>query len=182
MIGMPTIGVFLGSNSGKNKLFEETAAELGQAIARNNCDLICGASNTGLMGVLMQTVLHEKGVVTAVLPLNMEGVEVPNSAVSKIIKVANTEDRKQTIRDIADALIVLPGGIGTLDEFFQSYSMKKNGIFKKPIGILNIAEFYSPMIEQVRNVIAQEFAKEKHQDLILVDTDAANLLARLLSS
>lgn len=153
------ICVFCGARLGNNPLYEQTAIEFGKELARRGHSLIYGGGSVGLMGAVAHGVLSEHGRVEAVFPhfleqteqcLQVDGVEV--------CFVETMDVRKVKMYTDADAIIVLPGGFGTMDEFFEVLTLKQVGQFKKPIGMLNISGFYDPLITFMHHIIEKEFA------------------------
>lgn len=177
---MAKIGVFLGSHNG-HQCYTNAVLLLGQEVAARGHVLVCGASGSGTMGSLIESALNAGGAVIGVLPSKVNSNEVPHPDLIQIHKVPTVSDRKKEIRELSDIIITLPGGIGTLDEFFEAYTLKKSNLFNKPIGLLNINGFYNSLIAQIGVIINEGFAKEKHRELFSHSSDATALLDSLLS-
>lgn len=174
---MAMIGVFLGSGD-VPRLYIQAAEVLGQEIAVRGHTLVCGANGSGLMGKLIEAVLDRGGDVIGVLPQDIK--EVPHRRLTSIHSVKTIGDRKKAIRDMSDVVIAFPGGIGTLDEFFEAYALKRIGLFNKPIGLLNFNDFYNFLILQVDVLVDEKFAKAKHRELVVHASDSGRLIDVLL--
>lgn len=177
---MASIGIFLGSATGSNQ-YALAAEKLGRYIADSRHSIVCGANGSGLMGVLIDAALKNGGEVVGVLPTEEGTDELTHNGLTKICYVKSISERKKTIREKSDVIFVFPGGIGTLDEFFEAFSLKRSGQFHKPIGLLNSCNFYQPLLIQIQNLVDEGFAKEKHRDLITHHVDPVQLLDHLLS-
>lgn len=177
---MVSVAVFSGSGVGQEKDFAVQARKLGEEFAEREIRLICGGGGGGIMKVIAETVLKNGGNISAVVPLDMAGKEIVNEGISCVTTVATIGDRKEIIQSMADAFIILPGGVGMMDEFFYVYSQAKLGIHNKPIGLLNTKGFFSPILSMLENMVSQNFLKEKHLKLITVSEDPSVLLDSLL--
>lgn len=173
---MASIAVFSGSKSGKDVAYEMQARKLGQEFAKRGIRLICGGGATGLMKVVAEAVLENGGTVSAIVPSEMNAQEPVNDKITCIRIVATVEERKKVFQESADAFIILPGGIGVMDEFFTVYSQAKLGGHRKPIGILNIENFFASICSLLENMIEQEFMNAKYLSLLLIKQDATTLL------
>jgi uncharacterized protein (TIGR00730 family) len=177
---MAMIGVFLGSGE-VSILYVRAAKLLGQEIAARGHTLVCGANGSGLMGNLIESVLNGGGNVVGILPQGEDIKEIPHPRLENINFVKTISDRKKAIRDISDVVIAFPGGIGTLDEFFEAYALKRAGLFSKPIGLLNLNDFYQFLILQIDVAVNEKFAKAKHRELVIHSSDPVRLLDSLFS-
>ncbi|MDR6742038.1 uncharacterized protein (TIGR00730 family) [Herbaspirillum sp. 1173] len=179
---MLSIAVFSGSSSGLDPSYGESARELGRALAKLKIRLICGGGDTGLMKTLADAVLESGGNVLAVVPEEMEGKEAVNKGVTQVQIVPTISDRKRKIQEMADGFLVLPGGVGMMDEFFYVYSQAKLGVHAKPIALLNTNSFFSPIAAMLNNMVSQNFIKEKHMALISFCDDPTKLLSDIIHS
>ena len=128
---MKKIAVFCGFHEGDNELFRETAIKTGEILAHNGIGLIYGGGKVGLMGALSQSVLNNKGHVMGVIPSFMVEKELANREVQELIEVSSMHERKQVMSDHADGFLILPGGIGTMDEFFEIFTWRQLGLHQK---------------------------------------------------
>jgi uncharacterized protein (TIGR00730 family) len=177
---MTTIGVFLGSAEGSPK-YSQAARLLGKKIAKDTHTLVCGANGGGLMGALISSVLEDGGNVIGILPDEVASSEIPHVGLSQIRRVDTVAERKKIIRQLSDVILVFPGGVGTLDEFFETFALKKAGLFDKPIGLLNFEGFYQPLISQIQSIVDAGFAKLKHTDLVAYSSSSDQLIDLLIS-
>lgn len=153
------ICVFCGARLGDNPIYEQVAIQLGREIARRGHSLIYGGGSVGLMGATAHGTLSIGGHVDAIFPVFLEKTEQCLQVDGVDVCLVETMDvRKVKMYTDADAIIVLPGGFGTMDEFFEVLTLKQVGQFHKPIGILNLQGFYDPLIKFMHHIIEKEFA------------------------
>lgn len=176
---MQRICVFCGSKRGSDVAFQNHAMELGQCLAGKGLELVFGGGSVGLMGVIADAVLYAGGHVIGVIPEMLATEELLHTGVPDMRRVDSMHTRKATMAELADAFIAMPGGYGTLEELFEIITWAQLGIHQKPIGLLNIAGFYDPLVEMVDHMIAAEFVKPHNRDLFLVESTPAKLLERL---
>ena len=144
--GMKRLTVFCGSSNGSNKIFKEEAYKLGQKLAENKIELVYGGANVGLMGVIADSVLENRGVAIGVLPNFLKKIEVEYKGLSELILVDSMHERKAKMNELSDGVITLPGGFGTLEEFFEMLTWAQLGLHKKPIAIYNIDGFFDDLL------------------------------------
>ena len=163
------------SNDIKPIYIEETE-RLGRAMADRNITLIFGGGAGGMMGAVARGVHERNGKMTAVVPnfFNVDGVLFENS--TETIYTDTMRDRKRTMEDLSDAFIVSPGGIGTMDEFFEIFTLRSLDRHHKPIGILNINGFYDGMIRLLRQAAEDGFIRSDIMELLIIDSDPEKLL------
>jgi len=176
---MKSITVFCGSSFGTDKIYEEQAFLLGQTLAKQNIQLIYGGSKTGLMGTIANGVLSENGKVTGVLPYFLQAKEIAHKSLTELILVETMHERKTKMNELCDGVIVLPGGYGTLEEFFEMITWAQLGLHKKPIGILNIDGFYDDLIRLVQTMVGRGFLKQVNRDMLLISDTIDDLLEKM---
>ncbi|UHA72181.1 TIGR00730 family Rossman fold protein [Paenibacillus sp. 481] len=176
---MNKICVFAGSNLGVYPDYAEQARELGKLMAARDIELIYGGSVVGLMGEVANEVLKHGGKVTGIMPRGLFRGEMVHTQLTKLIEVADMHERKATMNQLSDAFIALPGGLGTYEEMFEVLSWAQLGIHHKPAGLLNVRQFYTPLLDMVDHSIEAGFVKEEHKQLLLSAPDAASLLSQL---
>lgn len=176
---MNRITVFCGSSFGNKKEYETQAFLLGQILSENNIDLVYGGAKVGLMGAVADGVLDKKGKVIGVLPDFLMKKEIAHDDLTELIIVKSMHERKTKMNELSDGVIALPGGFGTLEEFFEMLTWAQLGLHKKPIGILNIDGFYDLLLEFVLKMVNEGFLKEINQQMIIVSTDAQDLLHKM---
>ena len=176
---MKSITVFCGSSFGTDKIYEEQTFLLGQTLAKQNIQLIYGGSQTGLMGTVANGVLSENGKVIGVLPHFLQSKEIAHKNLTELIIVETMHERKTKMNDLCDGVIVLPGGYGTLEEFFEMITWAQLGLHKKPIGILNIDGFYDDLIKLIQTMVDKGFLKQVNKDMLLISESIDDLLEKM---
>jgi len=179
MSTLKSICVFCGSKSGNDPQYQQSAIELGRLMAQRKMTLVYGGGSVGLMGVIADAVLESGGQVIGVIPRNLATRELIHPGVTEMHIVEDMHTRKAKMSEYADAFIAMPGGFGTLEELFEVVSWVQLGIYAKPMGLLNTAGFYDPLLNMVEHCIETEFIKPKYRDLIIADETPATLLDHL---
>ena len=178
MTNLLSVCVFCGSSNGKSPGFATAAGALGTELARRGIRLVYGGGDVGTMGILARAALAGGGKVTGVIPQKLYEL-VDHVELTELIVVADMHERKAKMYDLADAFIALPGGIGTLDELFEAWTWRGIGYHDKPLGILDVAGYYSQLLAFLGSMVGEGFlGKEQLEDLV-VDTEAPALLDRL---
>lgn len=131
------------------------------------------------MGAIADTVLNEGGEVIGVMPRLLEEREISHKALSKLYIVDTMHERKAKMEELADGFIALPGGPGTLEEFFEIFTWAQIGLHQKPCGILNINDYYNPLLKLIDHMVEQGFLQEKYRSLAILDSNPKALLDRL---
>lgn len=157
------ITVFCGSSFGTEVIFKETAHSLGALLSQKGYGLVYGGSATGLMGVLADGVLKNRGEVIGVLPRFLEEKEVAHAKLTKLILVDDMHQRKAKMNELADGFIILPGGLGTLEELFEILTWSQLGLHQKRIVLLNIGGYYDPLLTLLQNLEDFGFLKSRNQ-------------------
>ncbi len=174
------ICVFCGSNFGKNENFEKVARELGREIALRGDRLVYGGGKRGLMGVVARSALDSGGEVIGVMPHILIEKELALDGLTEFIKVKDMSERKLSMIEKSDAFVLLPGGIGSLEEFFDVYSASQLSTHTSPIVIFNIDSYYDPVTEMINNVVEEGFAPEIDKNLFIVVEDASEMYEKML--
>ncbi len=168
MTKIRSLGIFCGSKTGADAAFSETARRLGVMLVEKGVRLVYGGGAIGLMGVVAETVLKGGGQVTGVIPDFLMKYEVGNPGVTELIVVDSMHDRKRRMFDVADGFLVLPGGLGTLDETFEIITWKQLQLHTKPIVILNVNGYWRHFTALVDSVIEGDFAHPAVRELFTV--------------
>lgn len=179
-VKIQSVSVFCGSRSGNNPIFASAASNLGTLLAKEKIKLIYGAGNIGLMGVIADACLAANGHVIGVIPTKLVEKEVAHKGLSELFVVDSMHERKALMASKSEAFIALPGGFGTCDELFEILTWAQLGIHHNPIGILNTAGFFDPLLEWIDQMIEQGFVKPKFRQLLLVATKPEELLELIL--
>lgn len=173
---MQSVCVFCGSSSGQRPEYRDVTRHIGREIARRECTLVYGAGDIGLMGILADTVLAEGGKVVGVIPQALVEREVAHHGLTELHIVDSMHQRKALMAQRADAFLALPGGIGTLEELCEILTWAQLGIHNKPIGLLNTAGYFQPLIDLIDHMIDEKFLKQSFRELLIVADDPAPLL------
>lgn len=174
-----SVCVYCGSSRGEREEYADAARALGAQFARRGIRLVFGGGSVGLMGVLADAVLEAGGEVTGVIPHRLRTAELAHEGVTEMIAVDSMHARKLRMVELSDAFVALPGGIGTLDELFETWTWLQLGIHAKPVGLLNVAGYYDPLMAFLRQMSGQQFLSKRHLNCLAVETDVDRLLDRL---
>ena len=177
---MKRLCVFCGSRTGAAPIFADEARRLGAALARRGIGLVFGAGHVGLMGVLADAVRAHGGDTIGVIPKALVERELAHQSLTDLRIVESMHDRKALMAALSDAFLALPGGYGTLDELFEILTWSQLRFHDKPIGMLNVAAFFDPLLAWIDRAIAEDFVKPKNRELLIVDDDVDRMLERLL--
>lgn len=175
------IAVFCGSNFGRGDAYKQGAAGLGRAMARHGIGLVYGGTNKGLMGVLADAVLEGGGSAHGVITTRLQGKGHLHPGLKDFEVQPSMRARKARMAELADAFIALPGGIGTLEEFMEVWTLNQLGEIDKPAGLLDIAGFYAPFMGFIDHMIAESFLPAAHRGSIVVTPDPQALIEGLIS-
>lgn len=172
------ICVFTGSRAGVRSEYEEAAWGLGRLLVERGYGLVYGGGNVGLMAVVADAVLERKGHVIGVIPDAFTDKEVAHRGVSELRIVKSMHERKAVMAELSDGFMGLPGGIGTMEEFFEVLSWAQLSIHDKPCGLLNVCGYYQHIIQFLDHAVEQGFLKQKHRSLLIVEQEPERLLDR----
>lgn len=176
---LDSICVFCGSSPGANVAYAEAAERLGRAVARSGRRLVYGGGNVGLMGILADAAMADDGEVIGVIPRHLVDREVAHDGLTELRIVDSMHQRKQVMADLADGFIVLPGGLGSLEEFFEVWTWGQLGLHQKPYGVLNVASYFDALLAFLDHAVGERFVRPEHRDLVVVAEEVADLLTRL---
>jgi uncharacterized protein (TIGR00730 family) len=176
---MKRICVFCGSNAGARSEYAEAARALATVLAERKLGIVYGGGNVGLMGVLADAALARGGEVIGVIPQKLVDKEVAHRGVTELRVVETMHERKALMNDLSDAFLALPGGFGTLDEFFEVLTWSQLGFHGKPCALLNVAGYYDGMLAMLDHAVTERFLRPAHRELVIADTDPLRLLQRL---
>jgi uncharacterized protein (TIGR00730 family) len=173
------ICVFCGTNAGARPEYGAAARKLGQLLAEEGIELVYGGASVGIMGELADAVHEHGGHVTGIIPQQLMKKEAAHTGIPDLIVVASMHQRKSQMADMSDGFIALPGGIGTLEGFFEILTWGQLGIHRKPSGLLNVAGYFDELIGFLDHAVAEGFLAEEHRASILVESEPKRLLERL---
>lgn len=176
---MKSISVFCGSSQGTDEDFEEAARNLGRKLASENIGLVYGGAKVGLMGALANGALEGSGTVTGVLPVFLKAKEIAHDGLTEMILVETLHERKTRMNELSDGVIALPGGFGTLEEYFEMLTWGQLGLHEKPMGILNINGYYDQLISFLDSMVSKGLLKDSNRKMVLTSDDIDDLLAKM---
>jgi uncharacterized protein (TIGR00730 family) len=165
-----------------DSVYFDATERLAQELVRNEIEVVYGGGSIGLMGRLADTVLKEDGKITGVIPKFMDDVEWSHQRLTKLIFTETMHQRKALLIENIDAVIALPGGTGTLEELFEVITLKRLGLFSKPIAILNTNKFYAPLKEMLEKCVTENFMKSKHLAMWSFVEQPENIIPTLQNS
>jgi len=171
--------VFCGTNAGARAEYGVAARQLGQLLAAEGIELVYGGASVGIMGELADAVQEHGGHVTGIIPQQLIQKEAAHRGIPDLIVVASMHQRKSQMADLSDGFIALPGGIGTLEGFFEILTWGQLGIHDKPSGILNVAGYFDGLTGFLDHAVREGFLTEAHRAAIMVDSDPGRLLERM---
>lgn len=172
------ICVFTGSRRGGLPDYGAMAERLGCALTDRRYGLVYGGGKVGLMAVIADAMLGLGGHVTGVIPDALVSQEVAHRGLSELRVVGSMHERKAVMAELSDGFIAMPGGIGTMEEFFEVLSWAQLGLHEKPCGLLNVSRYYDPLIAFLDHGVAQDFIKLEHRALMIVEAAPELLLDR----
>ena len=176
---MKTICVYCGSSDRVPQVYLDSAYEMGQVIGRQGLRLVYGAGKTGLMGAVADGVLLEGGEVIGVIPQLFNTPQLAHARLTRLEVVADMHTRKARLIELADAMVALPGGYGTFEEFFEALTWAQIGLHSKPIGLLNVQHYFEPLLKMVSHAQAEGMIYDVHRALFVQAETPAALLAEL---
>ncbi len=171
--------VFCGASTGEDPAFLEAARATGRELARRGLGVVFGGGRVGLMGALADAALAEGGEVVGVIPAAMVERELAHDGVTRLEVVPSMHVRKQRMHALSDAFLVLPGGIGTYDELFETLTWMHLGIHAKPVGVLDVSGYYGPLLAMLREGRARGLLRVDPEAMLLVESELGRLLDRL---
>jgi uncharacterized protein (TIGR00730 family) len=173
---MKRLCVFCGSSSGARAEYARAAAETGELVAHRGLGLVYGGGHVGLMGVVADAALRAGGEVVGVITQSLKDREVAHEGLTELHVVRTMHERKALMAALSDAFLVLPGGIGTLEEFFEVWTWGQLGEHAKPVGLVDAGRYYEGLVGFLDTMRTEGFLKPKHREMLIVaDTPAAVL-------
>ncbi len=173
---MKSISVFCGANFNGDPVLLKAVNDLADVFVEKDITLIFGGGRVGVMGLIADAVLKRGGKAIGVIPQFLMDKEVGHTGLTELIITGNMHERKQKMADLSDGVITLPGGFGTLEEFFEVLTWLQLGLHNNPIGLLNIDGFYDPLLAQMDIMVKKLFLKPLNRDLVLSHSDPAELV------
>ena len=176
---MRTLCVFCGSRSGGRPVYHEAAEHFGRLLTARGIGLVYGGGRVGLMGTLADSALARGGKVTGVIPRALVEREVAHNGLTTLHVVDSMHERKELMARLSDAFVALPGAFGTFEEFLEAVTWTQLGIHRKPCGVLNVANYFDPLLELCNRAVTEGFMTAETRGIVIADDDAERLLDRL---
>ncbi len=163
-----SVCVYCGSSVNVDDTFKKASKDLGVIMAQENLRLVFGGGHVGLMGIVSDAVLENGGEVIGIIPDHIAEKEIAHSGLTELHVVETMHERKQMMVDRSDAFIIMPGGLGTMDEFFEIFTWWQLGLHDKPIIIINVEGYWTPLLSMLDNIIDHKFARTDDRDYLCV--------------
>lgn len=179
MSKIQSVCVYCGASSGIDDVYKNSAKELGTKLAANGIHMVFGGGATGMMGMTADAALSTGGQVTGIFPSFLERFELPHKGVTKMHIVESMHERKQMMAELSDCFVVMPGGFGTLDEFFEILTWRQLQLHNKPVFLVNINGYWTPLLDTLAHIFEQKFAREIHRDCFAVANTVDALIHNL---
>jgi uncharacterized protein (TIGR00730 family) len=171
--------VFCGSSVGVRPAYTEATLELGRKLAKSRVALVFGGGRVGLMGILADSVLAAGGQAIGVMPRSLVEKEIAHTSLTELRVVESMHQRKAMMADLADAFLLLPGGFGSWEEFFEVLTWLQLGIHRKPCAVLNVAGYYDALLALASHALNEGFLRSAHKEMLIVEENPEELLGRL---
>lgn len=179
---MTAICVFCGAKNGVDPKWLPLARSVGVMLAERSVRVVYGGGGVGLMGAVAGGALSAGGEVIGVIPHSLMGQEVGNLEVTRLERVDSMAERKTRMMDLSDGFLVLPGGLGTLDELFEVMTLRQIGLHRKPCGLLNYDGYFDPLLQLTRHMVDAGFVHKKDTAYLAVNDDPGRLVDELIAT
>lgn len=173
---MNTICVYCGSSPGRSSVYTETAVEFAAELVERDLGLVYGGASVGVMGTLADSVLDAGGDAIGVIPEALEAREITHPELTELHVVESMHARKQTMVDLADGFVALPGGLGTVEEIFEVLTWAQLGFHKHPCGFLNVDGYYDDLTAFLDHAVSEKFVKPTHREIAIAESSPEALL------
>lgn len=172
------IAVYCGSAAGASEIYRLEAVKFARILVEQGITLVYGGASVGIMGTVANTVLREGGKAIGVIPALLEGREIVHKNLTELHRVSTMHERKSKMIELADGFVALPGGFGTLEEFAEVFTWSQIGLHQKPVGLMNINNYYDPLLSLISKMTDEQFMQEKYRHMAVVETDGNALIRR----
>lgn len=172
------IAVYCGSAAGASEIYRLEAVKFARILVEQGITLVYGGASVGIMGTVADTVLREGGKAIGVIPALLEGREIAHKNLTELHRVSTMHERKSKMIELADGFVALPGGFGTLEEFAEVFTWSQIGLHQKPVGLMNINNYYDPLLSLISKMTDEQFMQEKYRHMAIVETDSNALIRR----
>lgn len=172
------IAVYCGSAAGASEIYRHEAVKFARVLVEQGITLVYGGASVGIMGTVADTVLREGGQAIGVIPALLEGREIAHKNLTELHRVSTMHERKSKMIELADGFVALPGGFGTLEEFAEVFTWSQIGLHQKPVGLMNINNYYDPLLSLINKMTDEQFMQEKYRHMAITETDGNTLIRR----
>lgn len=176
---MKKICIFCGSSMGFNPIYREKSAELGRAMVERQCELLYGGGSVGLMKIIADVMMENKCKVIGTITEHLNNMDVGYNDIDELIVVDSMSERKKILEDMADGFIAMPGGLGTMDEFFEVFVLSQLRVFDKPVALYNVNGYYDDIIRFIDHAAKEGFVRKEHAYNLIVSDDPKELLEKM---
>ena len=176
---MKKICIFCGSSMGFNPIYRQKAAELATAMADRNCELLYGGGSVGLMKIIADVMMERKCKVIGTITNHLMDMEVGYNDIDELIVVESMAERKKILEDMADGFIAMPGGLGTMDEFFEAFVLSQLRVFDKPVALYNVNGYYDDIVRFIDKAAKEGFVRKEHAYNLIVGDNPKVLLEQM---
>jgi uncharacterized protein (TIGR00730 family) len=176
---MKSICIFCGSSDSVHESYVSAARQMGRTLAGRGIRLVYGGGKTGLMGAVAHGVLEAGGEVIGVIIPSMNTVSLAYVGLTQMDVVDGMHARKARMHELSDGYIALPGGLGTFDELFETVTWAQTGAHEKPVGLLNVKDYYVPLLAAIDHAVHEGFIFQEHRDALFIDADPHALLDKM---
>lgn len=173
--------VYCGSSTGNRPEYTQAARELARAMVSRDTGLVYGGASIGVMGALADAVIKEGGEVIGIIPSGLLAKEVAHTGITELREVGSMHERKAMMADLSDGFIALPGGLGTIEEFFEIWTWAQLGMHRKPCGLLNAGRYFDKLIAFIDHAVSEQFIKKEYRSMVFVEREADILLQKFAS-
>ncbi len=170
--------VYCGSNYGSRPEYNQAARELARVMVNKNIGLVYGGASIGVMGEIADAAIKEGGEVIGVIPKELLFREVAHKGITELREVNTMHERKAIMAELSDGFIALPGGLGTIEEFFEIWTWAQLGMHQKPCGLLNAGRYYDKLINFIDHAVSERFIKEVYRSMVFVEEQPHILLQK----
>ncbi len=164
---------------GFDPIYREKAAELGRVLADRGCELLYGGGSVGLMKIIADVMMERGCKVTGTITQHLLDMRVGHPEISELIVVETMSERKKILEDMADGFIAMPGGIGTMDEFFEAFVLSQLRVFDKPVALFNVNGYYDGLVQFIDHMAKEGFVRQEHANNLIVSGDANEMLEKM---
>lgn len=178
---MKSVCVYCGANFNGDPMLKKAVEDLAEVLTLQGINLVYGGGSVGVMGLLADAVLQREGTVTGVIPQFLMDKEVGHKGITEMIITENMHQRKKRMADLADGFIILPGGFGTLEEFFEVLTWLQLGLHNKAIGVLNADGYYDHLFAQMDVMVERRFLKPSNRALVFNESNPAVLIEKMIA-